>query len=57
MTRAAKFDWDDANTGPIARHGATEEVAQAFANHPLVMLATQKRRGAHTAKRKVMEKL
>lgn len=46
MARAAKFDWDDANTGHIARHGVTpEEVAQAFANHPLVVLAAQKRRG------------
>jgi len=46
MARAAKFDWDDANTGHIARHGVTtEEVEEALANHPLVVLATQKRRG------------
>jgi uncharacterized protein len=46
MSRAAKFDWDDANMGHIARHGVTpEEGEQALANHPLVVLATQKRRG------------
>ena len=46
MARAAKFDWDEANTGHIARHGVTpEEVEQAFANHPLVVLARQKRGG------------
>jgi len=46
VSRAAKFEWDDANTAHIARHGVTrEEVEQAFANHPLVVLATQKRSG------------
>jgi uncharacterized DUF497 family protein len=46
MARVAKFDWDDANTSHIARHGVTpEEVEQALANHPLVALAAQKRRG------------
>ena len=46
MARAAKFDWDDANTGHIARHSVTPEVVeQAFANHPLVVLATRKRGG------------
>jgi hypothetical protein len=45
MARAAKFDWDDANTSHIARHDVTpEEVEQAFANDPLV-LATQLRGG------------
>jgi uncharacterized DUF497 family protein len=35
---AARFDWDDANTGHIARHKvAPEEVEQAFANDPLVL--------------------
>ena len=30
MARVAKFDWDDGNTGHIARHGVTqEEVEQA----------------------------
>jgi uncharacterized DUF497 family protein len=42
----AKFDWDDANSAHIARHGVTpEEVEQAFANDPLVVLATEKRTG------------
>jgi len=46
MARAARFDWDDANIGHIARHGVTpDEVEQAFKNDPLVMLATQKRGG------------
>ena len=46
MTRAAGFDWDDANIGHIARHGVTpDEVEQVFKNRPLVMLATQKRGG------------
>lgn len=46
MARAAKFDWDEANTGHIARHGVTpQEVEQAFANDPLAVLATQKRSG------------
>ena len=46
MARAAKFDWDDANTGHMARHGVTpEEVEQAFAHRPLAVLATQKRKG------------
>jgi len=46
MARAARFDWDDANVGHIARHGVTPvEVEQAFANHPLVVLAAQKRKG------------
>jgi len=44
VARAAKFDWDDANTGHIARHDVTpEEVEQAFANDPLAVLAVQKR--------------
>lgn len=46
MARAAKFDWDGANTGHMARHGVTpEEVEQAFPNRPLAVLAAQKRRG------------
>ena len=46
MARATKFDWDDANTAHVARHAVTrEEVEQAFANHPLAMLATQERGG------------
>ncbi|MGO9260610.1 MAG: BrnT family toxin [Bryobacteraceae bacterium] len=46
MSRAPKFDWDDANTGHIARHGVTPaEVEQAFASDPLVVLAVQKRSG------------
>jgi len=46
VARAAKFDWDDANTGHIARHDVTpEEVEQAFANDPLVVLAVQMRSG------------
>ncbi len=46
MTRAAEFDWDDANAGHIARHGVTpEEVEQAYTNHPLAVLATQDRGG------------
>ena len=41
-----KFDWDEANTVHIARHNVTpQEVEQAFANNPLVVLATQKRGG------------
>lgn len=43
MVRAPGFDWDDANTSHIARHGVTpEEVEQALANSPLVVLAVQK---------------
>ena len=43
MARDAKFDWDDANLGHVARHGVTPaEVEQAVANHPLV-LAVQER--------------
>ena len=46
MPRATKFDWDDANTEHIARHGVTpEEVEQALANDPLIMLAIQRRSG------------
>jgi len=46
MARAATFDWDDANKAHIARHGVTpEDVEQAFANHPLLMIAAQRRRG------------
>ena len=46
VQRAAKFDWDNQNTGHIARHGVTpEEVEQAFANAPLVVLAVQQRSG------------
>jgi uncharacterized protein len=46
VSRAEKFDWDDANIGHIARHGvAAEEVEQAFANDPLVVLAIHKRGG------------
>jgi len=42
----AKFDWDDANIGHIARHGVTpEEVEQAFANDPLAVVAEQLRSG------------
>jgi uncharacterized DUF497 family protein len=42
----AKFDWDEANIGHIARHGVTpEEVEQAFANDPLAVLAEQRRSG------------
>ena len=48
MNRTAKFDWDDANIGHIARHDFTpEEVEQAFSNDPLVVLAVQKRSGEH----------
>ena len=44
VNRTAKFDWDDANIGHIALHDVTpEEVEQAFANDPLVVLAIQKR--------------
>jgi uncharacterized protein len=43
MARVARFDWDEANIG---RHGVTPmEVEQAFANHPLVIMASQKRGG------------
>jgi uncharacterized protein len=46
VSHAQKFDWDDANIGHIARHGvAAEEVEQAFANDPLVVLAIHKRGG------------
>lgn len=46
MPRSAKFDWDDANTDHIGRHGVTPtEVEQAFHNSPLVVLAVQKRSG------------
>ena len=46
MIRAAKFEWDEANTAHIALHDVTpEEVEQAFANDPLVVLAVQKRSG------------
>ena len=46
MDRPAKFDWDDANIEHIARHGVKpEEVEQAFANDPLIVLAAQKRSG------------
>jgi uncharacterized protein len=46
MPGAVKFDWDDANTSHIARHGVTpREVEEAFANHPLAVLAAQKRGG------------
>ena len=42
--QGGKFDWDEANTGHIALHDVTpEEVEQAFANNPLVVLAVQKR--------------
>lgn len=45
MAGAARFDWDDANTGHIARHSVMpKEVEQAFASDPLVVLAEQKRR-------------
>ncbi len=46
MASALKFDWDDANAGHVAKHGVTpEEVEQAFANDPLIVLAAQKRSG------------
>jgi uncharacterized DUF497 family protein len=46
MPRAATFDWNDANTAHIARHGvAPAEVEQAFANDSLVVLTVQKRSG------------
>lgn len=46
MARAAEFDWDEANTRHIARHGVTpREVEEAFANDPLVVLTTQWRSG------------
>jgi uncharacterized DUF497 family protein len=46
MPRALKFDWDEANSGHIARHGVSpSEVEQVLANDPLVMLAVQKRSG------------
>lgn len=42
----AKFDWDEANIGHIARHGVTPtEVEEAYANNPIAVLATQKRSG------------
>jgi uncharacterized DUF497 family protein len=44
VSREAKFDWDEANIRHITRHGVTpQEVEEAFANDPLVVLATQKR--------------
>jgi hypothetical protein len=50
MAGAAKFDWDDANTRHIARHDVTpEEVEQALANNPLVVLAVQRRSGEERA--------
>ena len=46
MVRLPKFDWDDANTGHIARHGVLpEEVEQAFASDTVLVLATQIRGG------------
>ena len=46
MAAAPNFDWDDANTEHIVRHGVMpDEVEQAFANHPLVVLSAQKRGG------------
>jgi len=46
VNRAANFDWDEANTRHVALHEVTpEEVEQAFANDPLVVLAVQKRSG------------
>jgi len=46
MPRESKFDWDDANTAHIAKHGViAAEVEQAFTNNPLAVLATQKRSG------------
>jgi uncharacterized DUF497 family protein len=46
VPQATRFDWDDANTAHIARHGVTPaEVEQAFANDPLVVLTVQKRSG------------
>lgn len=46
MARPASFDWDDANLAHIARHGVRrEEVEQAFANEPLVVIAVQRRSG------------
>jgi len=46
VTGGARFDWDDANTGHMARHSVTpQEVEQAFANNPLVVLAVKKRSG------------
>ena len=51
VQRATKFDWDNQNTGHIARHGVTpEEVEQAFANDPLVVLAVQQRSGEESEK-------
>jgi hypothetical protein len=45
MPRHLKFDWDEANTAHIARHGVTPgEVEQAFANDPMV-LDVQERSG------------
>jgi len=46
MARASKFDWDDANTSHYCAARVTpEEVEQAFANRPLMVLAVQKRSG------------
>ncbi len=46
MARPEGFERDDANLAHIARHGVTrEEVEQAFANDPLVVVAIQRRRG------------
>ena len=41
-----EFDWDRANVEHIARHGVRpEEVEEAFANDPLLVLTIQERSG------------
>ena len=41
-----KFEWDQANTSHIARHGVKpEEVEQAFGNDPLLVLTVHQRSG------------
>jgi len=45
MARAAKFDWDDGNTGHIARHDVTRGGRAGVRQPPAGVLAAQKRRG------------
>ena len=46
MDSASEFDWDSANVAHIARHQVLpSEVEEAFANNPLLVLATQLRGG------------
>lgn len=42
----SKFDWDQADTSHISRHGVKpEEVEQAFGNDPLLVLTIHQRSG------------